>query len=110
MILGNANIPSQTGVMTGTGVPVEVKAYTSPSTEITASAALSDGTLIIEESSDPLYAGTWSQIESVTLSSVFSGAGGKSVRHHPQSSYGYIRTRVGTTVAGGTISTIVQAS
>lgn len=109
MILGYLAFPLLNAATTGTPTAGDARGYSSPSVTVTASAAISAGTVIVEESDDPTYAGTWSQIESITLSSVFPSAGGKSVRHYSQSSYGFIRTRIGTTVVGGTISTFLGA-
>lgn len=77
---------------------------------IEASAALSAGTLIIEESRRDSDTAAWSQIASVTLSSPFASAGGEYAYHLPVSSYAWVRGRIGTTVVGGTITVELRAN
>lgn len=110
MQIGNILQPLLSGATTGTSQIVPINAFTSLDVTITATAALSAGTLLVEESDDPGYAGTWSLIENVNLASVFASAGGKSVRHYANSSYQFVRTRIGTTAVGGTISTSLGAA
>ncbi len=110
MIMGCQKVPLLSGATTGTSEPVDVNAFLSLAVTITATAALSAGTLIVEESDDPLYAGTWSTIATENLATIFASGGGKSVRHYPNSAYGYVRTRIGTTVVGGQISTSLGAA
>ncbi len=110
MQIGNLNAPLLSGATTGTSPVVCIGGYTAPAITITASAALSAGTLVVEESDDPNYAGTWSTIETVDLASLFASAGGKQMRHYDVANYSFLRVRVGTTVAGGTISVTAGAA
>jgi hypothetical protein len=93
----------------GTGPWINCRGFTNLTVYVAGSAALSAGTLIVEEASwDPTtevpFPGTASQITSVTLSSPFASAGGQYATHCPVSAYAWVRTRIGTSVVGGTIS------
>lgn len=99
----------------GISQPKDCRGYEHLTVYLTASAALSAGTLIVEEASwDPMaeaiYTGTWSQIASYTLSSVFASTGGQSAQHLPVTHYANVRTRIGTTVVGGTLATELEGS
>ncbi len=94
---------------TGSGV-VDCSNYNYVTVIIEGSAALSAGTLIIEESRRIDETGTWSQIGSVTLATPFASAGGQFGYHLSISAYPFIRTRIGTTVVGGTITVEVRAN
>lgn len=64
----------------------------------------SGGTLIIEEAyydpnSEPTYAGTWSQIASVSASAFTGGA--QQVYHVTQASCFALRVRISSTITGG---------
>ncbi len=97
------------GKTTGSGV-ANCSNYNNLTVYIEGSAALSAGTLIIEESRRIEDTGTWSQIASVTLATPFASAGGEYANHLPVSSYGWVRCRIGTTVVGGTISVELRAN
>ena len=109
MQTGNLLSPLLSGATTGTSPAVAIGGYTAPAITITATAALSAGTLIVEESDDANYQGTWSQIEAIDLPSLFT-ASGKAVRHYDVANYTFLRVRVGTTVSGGTISVTAGAA
>ena len=96
-----------TGVTSGTSQGLAVEAYANVTIYVTASAALSAGTLIVEEADydtdREMISNNWSVVATYTLSSVFSGAGGKAANHLPAASYNHVRVRIGTTVVGGTV-------
>ncbi len=94
---------------TGSGV-ANCSNYNNLTVYVEGSAALSAGTLIIEESRRLDELGTWSQIASVTLATPFASAGGEYANHLPVSAYAWVRCRIGTTVVGGTISVELRAN
>ena len=115
---GPLRAPCFTAGTTGSSQPINCAPYPYVTVYVTASAALSAGTLIVEEADyDPLtespYGGTWSTITTVTLSSVFGSAGGQSAIHigGPGGGYAYafLRVRIGTTVVGGTLAAVLRA-
>lgn len=108
MTLGYLSVPLLSGVTTGTGPSILVRGYPSLTLYITGSAALSAGTLILEESDDPAYAGTWSAMSSTTLATPFASAGGKYAVHLQQSASAYVRARIGTNVVGGTVDAAIE--
>jgi hypothetical protein len=74
---------------------------------------ITGGTLIIEEADwnqfiDVDYTGTWSQIQSVTLSTLSGGA--QLSIHITDSSYGFVRARISSTVTGGGSITVAVRS
>jgi hypothetical protein len=95
----------------GAGV-VNCSNYNNIVVYIEASAALSNGTLIIEESRRMTETNTWSTIATVTLSTQapFDSGAGQFGYHLPFAAYTFIRTRIGTTVVGGTITVEVAAN
>lgn len=93
---------------TGQGY-ADLSNYNYPVVYITSTAALSAGTLIIEESNDP-GATVWSQVASVTLATPFASAGGVYADHLPTAAYAFVKCRIGTTVVGGTISVELRAN
>lgn len=104
-----------TGVASGASQPRQTRGYSQRTVYITATDAISDGTLIVEEASwddqtGVPYGGTWSQIASYTLSSVFPSAGGQYSDHLPVSNYAFIRCRVGTSVVGAMIDVALEVS
>lgn len=99
-----------TAATTGQGI-VNCENYNNITVYVRGSAALSAGTLIIEEAVDPGDTAAWSQIGSITLSTPFASAGGEYAYHLPApSAYAYVKTRIGTTVVGGTITVEVRAN
>ncbi len=98
-----------TDATTGSGI-VDCSNYNNLTVYIEGSAALSAGTLIIEESRRIDDTNTWSQIGSVTLATPFASAAGEYAYHAPISAYAFVRTRIGTSVVGGTITVEVRAN
>lgn len=101
------------GVASGTSVPKNCRGVTDLVLYMTSSAALSAGTVIVEEATwddltEKIYSGTWSQIASYTMSSVFASAGGQSGQHLPVSAYSHVRVRIGTTLVGGLLSAVLE--
>ncbi len=97
-----------TTATTGQGY-ADLSNYNYPVVYITGSAALSAGTLIIEES-NAVDATVWSTVATVTLATPFASAGGVFAYHLPTAAYAYVKCRVGTTVVGGTISVELRAN
>ncbi len=81
--------------------------YTCLVVYVIGSAALSAGTLLIEERDQPQDPP--GLIASITLSSPFASAGGTYAYHLPVSAYGYVSARIGTSVTGGTVSAVLRA-
>ncbi len=95
-----------TGVASGTSQGHDCSSYPYLAIVLDSSAALSSGTLIAEEADyDPdrqvIYSGTWSQIASYTLSSVFASAGGQAIQHLQPSRYPFVRVRLSVAAVGG---------
>lgn len=113
-LLGTFNADGTiTGVASGTSQSIDAQGYANLTVYAYASAAISAGTLIVEEaykhpSTQALPTGTYSQVTSVTLSSPFSAAGGWVAIHlggpGGQYAYDYVRVRIGTAVEGGTLA------
>lgn len=96
------------GVASGSAhAPVNCAGYTNLVVYVKASAALSDGTLIIEERD--LASDAAGQIASITLATPFASAGGTYAYHLQNAAYGYVNARIGTTVVGGTITAVLRA-
>ena len=88
---------TQTATTNGTSI-VPAARVKNHSVYIIGTGTISSGTLVIEESEDPAFSGTWSSIQSVTLSGVTGGA--IQVVHFTSSSMA-IRSRVSVAVGGG---------
>lgn len=119
LLLGTDNSDgTTTGVTAGTSQPVNAINYPNITIYVTASALLSAGTLIVEESDMTSYSAAvgavWSQVTSVTLSSTFSGAGGATAIHlggpGGQYAYDHLRVRIGTGVSGGNVTARLVAN
>ncbi len=92
-----------TGVTTGTSLPIARFVDSLNTIYLRSIGTTSGGTIIIEEADwGPLeapYSGTWSQITSITASTFTGGA--QFAYHIPDSSYGWIRIRIGSAITGG---------
>lgn len=98
-----------TAATTGSGI-VDCSNYNNITVYTEADSALSAGTLIIEESRRIGETNAWSQVASVTLATPFASAGGQYGYHLPVSAYAFVRTRIGTSVVGGTITVELVAN
>lgn len=89
------------GVTTGTGKPIPMQDCRQTVWTIEGTGAISAGTIIIETADTFNYSGTWYPLETVNGTAVANQAyfntivGGAS---------GFIRARIGTTIAGGTVT------
>lgn len=111
----DATTGTVTGVTTGTSKPFDMQGWSVPTIYLLASAALSEGTLIIEEADfDPTLRSfgslAWSNIATRTLATDFTSAGGWEAIHLAQSAYSYLRVRIGATVVGGTLIVTMKAA
>ncbi len=97
---------------TGVSIPIPADGRLNWTFYLTASAALSAGTFVIEECDyNPqvnTVPATWSQVASVTLATPFASTGGVYAYHLQQACYGYLRGRIGTTAVGGTLTASVK--
>ena len=85
--------------ISGTGNPFCVpNSRTQTRVNITGAGTISGGTLIIEESEDPTFAGVWSQILSVAAITL---TGGALQTLHIFSTLGFIRARISANITGG---------
>jgi hypothetical protein len=83
---------------TGTGTAVAVPiTSTLTRVRVTGAGTISTGTLIIEEAGAPDYSGTWSNLYTVTGTTL---TGGAVQVIHIFGTLGFIRARIGTTVTG----------
>lgn len=87
--------PVTTGTGLGVAVPITSK---NPRVHIIGAGTISGGTLIIEEALDPSYSGTWSQLLSVTASSL---TGGAEQVLHILGTLSAIRARISSNITGG---------
>lgn len=89
-----------TAVSTGTSNTITFpKDSDNPSVEVTGAGTISGGTVIIEENmTDPAFAGTWSQIQSITASGL---TGGASQVVHIIGNVKFLRVRVSSNITGG---------
>src|SRR5262249_47552317 len=112
VLVGTPNVLGTTiaGVTSGSSTgPVNCEGYTCHTLYVVASAALSDGTLIIEERDQPQDVP--GQVASITLSTPFASAGGTYAYHvFAPSAFGYLSARIGTTVVGGTIYVVLRSA
>jgi len=74
----------------------------------TSEGTTSGGTLVIEESDQNPYTGTWSQIGSTINASAFTG-GAKQVYHIRMGAGGWFRVRIATTITGGGTVTVTAS-
>lgn len=109
VLVGGGTSDAPTGVTTGSDrAPVPMAGYTNAVVYVKSSAALSAGTLVIEEKDQASdISGT---IATVDLATVFASAGGSYAYHLPNAEYGYLSARIGTTVVGGLVSAVLRAS
>src|SRR5690349_14483147 len=82
----------------GTGEPIDARGYPCVPLYVSASAAPGAGTLMLEEAdwndnSSP-YAGTWSQIASINLVTVFSGGASMYAYRVTPAAFAWVRVRV----------------
>ena len=86
---------------------------------VTGYGTISTGTLIVEESDQQGFGGTWSQIDSIDLTAVTGGSttGIQQASHEPVSApgtfaYRWVRLRIGTSVtgSGGSVSVSLLVS
>lgn len=111
---GPVRVVALNAVASGTSIPIEAGARLNWTAYIKGSAALSAGTLLVEEAdfdpSNDTVPATWSTVVSVTLATPFASAGGQYANHLPAATYSYLRARVGTSVTGGTITVVLKGS
>lgn len=74
----------------------------------TSAGTTSGGTLKIEESDQPTYTGTWSQIGATINASAFSGTA-KQVYHIRVGAGGWFRVAIATTITGGGTVTVTAS-
>ena len=108
MLVGTNTNGTEAGVLTGaTHPPVKCDSYPYLTVYVKATAALSAGTLVIEERDQPGdVPGT---IATITLSTPFASAGGTFAYHVTPGAFGYISARIGTDAVGGTVIAILRA-
>ncbi len=114
LLLGTETADGTIAGVTATGAsrPIDRKNDGVLSFYIRGIGTVSTGTLLIEEAdftpSENDYAGTWSQITSIALSTVTGGA--QVAYHLTDTSYGMVRVRVSVAVTGGGSVTVVCRS
>lgn len=86
-------------VTTGTGKGISVPITSSnPRFHIRGSGTISGGTIILEEALDPDYTGTWSNLQTITASTL-SGGAEQVVR--VIGTIGAVRARISSNITGG---------
>lgn len=113
LLVGTNTAGVFSGVASGSSHgPIEIGSYQNLTLYVVASAALSAGTVIIEERDQPQDAP--SVIDTITLATPFVSAGGTYAYHvgGPGGSfaYGQISARIGTSVVGGTVYVVLRAN
>ncbi len=107
VLVGSQRGAVLTGVATGGGKPVDCTPYTCVSIYLIATAALTAGTLVLEERDQPQDVP--GIIVTVTLATPFASTGGTYVYHLAPSSYGWLSAKVGTDVEGGLVAVVLRA-
>lgn len=101
-----------TGVTTGTSIPLDRINHGIISIYLRSIGTTSGGTILIEEAdwgpNEGPYAGTWSQIASISASSFTGGA--QLATHISDSAYGWVRVRISSSITGGGTITAVARS
>lgn len=113
ILVGIQNGAGVTGVASGSAhAPVDVSAYQNLTLYVVASAALSAGTLVIEERD--LLSDVPGVIDTITLATPFVSTGGTYAYHFggPGGSfaYGLISARIGTSAVGGTLTAVLRGN
>ena len=86
-------------VTTGTSPSVVIPSTKkNPVIQVTGSGTITGGTIILEEAFDPAYAGTWSQLASITASTL---TGGVIQNYHFLGSLVAVRARISSDITGG---------
>jgi hypothetical protein len=83
---------------TGTGASVDVGNGNYVTFYVTGTGTITGGTIILEESDLKSYAGTWSQLQSVTASSL---SGGVVQAFHFAGAIAWVRARISSNITGG---------
>ena len=98
-----AGVLTLTGVTTGTSQPIDYKSHGIVTFYLRSIGTTSGGIVLIEEADwdekEQVYSGTWSQVASIAASSFTGGA--QTAYHVTDSSYGYLRARISSTITGG---------
>ena len=104
LLLGSVSAGVLVGVTTGTSQPIHANAQNQLSFYLTSIGVTSGGTILLEEADwggqETPYAGTWSQIASITANSF---TGGAQLAYHTTApaAYGYVRARISSPITGG---------
>lgn len=107
-------VPAGATVLADGGTPVDVSEYRYVTVFYTSVGTTSGGTVILEEATydrttDPIYGGTWSQIES-RAASTFTGTV-TLANHLAPSAYHWIRARISASITGGgSISVVLKGT
>jgi hypothetical protein len=109
VLVGAGTNDAPTGVTTGAArSPVPVAGFVYHVVYVKATAALSAGTLVIDERDQP--GDVPGAIATLNLASIFSGGGGTYAYHLPVSAYGYLSAHIGTTVVDGLVSAVLRSA
>lgn len=91
---------------TGDGLAVDCRNFSQITVYIVGSSGISAGAVTIEESATFDYAGTWAAVGSA----VTAVASTTVATHLTEGAYAFVRTRVSTTISGGTIQVLILGS
>jgi hypothetical protein len=95
---------SLSAAITGTGIAYSIPNSSKDSNvNLRGAGTISGGTIIIEEASDPTFAGTWSQIQSITASAL---TGGAEQIVHIAGLVRALRARISSDITGGGTVTV----
>ncbi len=109
VLVGSQNGVVLTGAASGSAhTMVDCSSYPYLTLYVISTAALSAGTLILEERDQPQdVPGT---IVTITLSTPFASTGGTYAYHITPSASGYISARIGTSAVGGLVAAVLRAT
>lgn len=90
-------------VTTGTGAAIDCSDSQIITLFITGAGTITGGTLVIEESDKSTFSGTWSTVQTFSLTVL---SGGAVLAFHQQGAFGYLRGRLTSNVTGGGTITV----
>lgn len=103
------SMPAGTTANATTGLSVDLQGASALTFYVVGTGTISGGTLVLEEAATYDYTGTWSQITTITLSTI---SGGATVAYHAQTPAAWIAVRPRLSAAvtgGGSIQVIIAA-
>ena len=94
---------SLNAVTTGTGTAVDVGNGNYVTFYVSGAGTITSGTIILEEADTQTYAGTWSQLATISASTL---SGGVAQAFHFTGALAWVRARISSNIVGGGTVTI----